>query len=292
MSIVGTIASLGHPVAFYPALTTLTRSTTATLFLCQLMYWHGKQHHPAGWIFKSRVQMEAETGLTRTEQDTARKALVGLGFIEERRMGQPATMHYRLKPEAIDAAWNALQTRLQESRNLDGRNLANQIAGIPQTISETTQRLPTETTSPRRDSATAWKASDVMARFAEYKGGKIDPAIRSMQAGTAKRLIQGTKSRPGFSYADITGCMAYLEAGGRPWTLIEVERELPRWIAEERPERPRKIPSQYTTSTTDRQAGNASAFAEYRRRRGINTDPPEEPPHAAEDYIDVDWRNR
>jgi len=40
------------------------------IFLAQLFYWRGKQQDPEGWIYKTKAELEAETGLSRYEQDT------------------------------------------------------------------------------------------------------------------------------------------------------------------------------------------------------------------------------
>lgn len=94
--------------------------------LCQLIYWSGKERKP-GWIAKSQEEMQCETGLTRSRQETARKALCNKGLIEVTKKGNcPPILSYHLNIEAIKAAWRAfLEERanaaLQE-REKQGRN--------------------------------------------------------------------------------------------------------------------------------------------------------------------------
>ena len=138
MALVETLRRLGRVVAYYPELTDLTGSATATLLLCQLIYWTGKQADPAGWIYKTQADWWEELRLTRSEQETARKRLREAGFIEEQRRGIPARLYFRLRVAAINEAWSALQTRMRDSSTQAGDDAADQDAATPQTSTETT----------------------------------------------------------------------------------------------------------------------------------------------------------
>ncbi|HUZ30182.1 MAG TPA: hypothetical protein VMU90_13115 [Solirubrobacteraceae bacterium] len=147
------LRDLGRPIAFYPTLVPVCGSVHATLFLCQLLYWEGKQRDPDGWIYKSQRDMEEETGLSRFMQDEARKKLKERRLIEEARRGVPATMHYRIDHQALEDEWlrtRDSQTRLLETSKLDVGKPPNWVAGNQQTISETTPETTRETVpSPR-----------------------------------------------------------------------------------------------------------------------------------------------
>ena len=73
------LSEVGRPVSYYPALVELTDSVTATLLLCQLIYWCGKQDNAEGWIYKTQEEIKYETGLSRAKQETARKVLKDKG---------------------------------------------------------------------------------------------------------------------------------------------------------------------------------------------------------------------
>jgi hypothetical protein len=79
-----------------------------TLFVCQLLYWTGKGDDPDGWIYKTREEWTWEIGFSRWEQESARRELRKRGLLEERFKGIPRRLEYRLKLEAINAAWEAL----------------------------------------------------------------------------------------------------------------------------------------------------------------------------------------
>jgi hypothetical protein len=119
------LPSLGRPVAYYPELVKITGSVSATLFLCQLFYWDGKQSDRAGWIFKTQDEIEKETGLSRWEQQTARRVLGERGFIREKYAGMPRKVHYRVMKKSIYTAWKEHCARTSV--------LGNQHVGSPRT---------------------------------------------------------------------------------------------------------------------------------------------------------------
>ena len=49
----------------------------------------------------TQIEWERETGLTRSEQETARRKLRDLGYLEERRRGLPAKLYYRVNMQKI-----------------------------------------------------------------------------------------------------------------------------------------------------------------------------------------------
>ncbi len=89
------LSTMGYPVAYYPKIAIALGSVKAGIFICQLLYWQGRGKK-GEWIYKSRVEMTEETGLSREEQDTARKLLKRLKIIEERLAGAPPITHYKI----------------------------------------------------------------------------------------------------------------------------------------------------------------------------------------------------
>ena len=96
------------PVSFHRCLVPITGGVTAALLLSQAI-WTTQEIDAAanGWFSKSRDQWTEDTGLSRWEQATARRALRAAGFLEERRIGMPSKLWYRVRPERV---WHALQT--------------------------------------------------------------------------------------------------------------------------------------------------------------------------------------
>ena len=97
------------PVSFHRCLVPITGGVTAALMLSQAI-WTSQTIEPSdnGWFSRSQEQWTEETGLSRWEQETARRALRSAGFLEERRVGMPAKLWFRVHPEAV---WRALQAR-------------------------------------------------------------------------------------------------------------------------------------------------------------------------------------
>jgi hypothetical protein len=95
------------PVSFHRCLVPITGGVTAALMLSQAI-WTTQTIEPAasGWFSRSQEQWTDETGLTRWEQETARRALRRAGFVEEKLVGMPAKLWFRVRPGAV---WRALQ---------------------------------------------------------------------------------------------------------------------------------------------------------------------------------------
>jgi hypothetical protein len=79
-----------------------TGCAKAALLLSQLHFW---QCTMSGWFYKTQRQLEFETGLTRTETETARRTLVSLDLIEHRPFGIPRRSHYRVNLDKVIVAW-------------------------------------------------------------------------------------------------------------------------------------------------------------------------------------------
>ena len=143
--------ALDRPIAFHRVFVKLTGSVTAALMLSQAVYWSKRANsNDEGWFYKTRDQWEEETGLSRYEQESARKALRRLSFWKEDLRGVPAQMHYRvditsLSSELLLVAESLTDkphknVRLLESSQLDGGNPANKKAGHqPACLGETSQ---------------------------------------------------------------------------------------------------------------------------------------------------------
>jgi hypothetical protein len=135
-------------VAYAPDLRALTGSTTATLLLCQLIYWTKKQRDAEGWIQKrvelaqddpdgrldpSNQSLQFETGLSYWELIQARRVLRRLGFLKERLQRAEHKLYFKVDFEALERAWSAQghgraaeppeapsQTEDDEATNRDG----------------------------------------------------------------------------------------------------------------------------------------------------------------------------
>lgn len=91
---------LDRPIAYQPSFIALGAGVTGAVLLSQLVYWHNRMD---GWFYKTQAEITAETGLTRYEQEGARKKLIAAGVLEEKLQGVPAKLFFRINAEALEA---------------------------------------------------------------------------------------------------------------------------------------------------------------------------------------------
>jgi len=115
MKLTDFLDNVGRPIAYYPSMRKLTGSTTATILLCQFIYWRGKEADQDGWLYKTSEEIETETGLSYNEQKTARRDLVEAGLLQEHYARLDHQMKFRLDINAINAKWGTLQGDIPES---------------------------------------------------------------------------------------------------------------------------------------------------------------------------------
>lgn len=141
MKLTDFLTEVGRPVAYYPELRKITGSVTATILLCQFIYWRGKESDPEGWLYKESSEIEEETGLSYEEQKTARKKLVDASFLEEHYARLDHRMMFKILPDAINDKWGKPKSLVPEQGNPVLGNVA-----IPCSLneSETTAETTTE----------------------------------------------------------------------------------------------------------------------------------------------------
>jgi hypothetical protein len=83
-------------VGYSPHLARIVGGVTIGLYLSQLLFLSDKGANPDGWVYKSEQEMGKETGLTKREQQTARRKLLALGVITIMRGGWKNTYHFKV----------------------------------------------------------------------------------------------------------------------------------------------------------------------------------------------------
>lgn len=158
-----------RPVAYHPVLARISGGVKAGIMLSQLCYWFGKGADPDGWIFKTEKEFEEETALTIREQEGARKLLVKCGFVEIRRMGMPAKLHFKLNQATIEGAIEIYlgRTSSAESAEPVTRKAQNQLRGNGTILySENTTEITTEIRSRPSDSPPSGEDEPNSGKFA------------------------------------------------------------------------------------------------------------------------------
>lgn len=135
------------PIAFNKHYVFLGCGINGAVMLSQLVYWADKSKDPNGWIYKTGKEWTEETGLTRREQDTARKNLRDLGFIDEHKHGVPCKVHFKVNQSKLYSSLIILaqmrQTNAQISQT-ECTDAPNLIGGKRQTNTENTTENTTE----------------------------------------------------------------------------------------------------------------------------------------------------
>jgi hypothetical protein len=83
-------------VGYSPDLARMVGGATIGLYLNQLLFLSDKGANPEGWVYKSEAEMGLETGLSKREQQTARRRLLSLGVIAIMRGGWKNTYHFKI----------------------------------------------------------------------------------------------------------------------------------------------------------------------------------------------------
>lgn len=134
-------------IAFHPEFVKLTGSVVAAVMLSQAVYWSQRTNDSAGWFYKTMEEWEEETGLKRSEQETARKHLRKMDFWQEelRKANGAPTLHFRINASRFA---ETLQTHLLDSSKSDLSKSSKSNCGIPANpITETTTETTTKSTN-------------------------------------------------------------------------------------------------------------------------------------------------
>lgn len=112
-----------RPIAVHRHVLQIAGLPAAGVLLSQLVYWTRRgvdikaQH---GWIHKSAEQWERETGMSWKVQKRARQHLIEHRLIEERQIGVPRRLEFRLNlNEFAERTSQLIQIRLAEDLSLD-----------------------------------------------------------------------------------------------------------------------------------------------------------------------------
>lgn len=88
---------LDRPIAYHKCFADISGSVVAAVMLSQAVYWT-KSLPPEreGWFYKTQQEWQQETGMTRTEQENARRKLKTIGVLEEKKEGVPCKLYFRI----------------------------------------------------------------------------------------------------------------------------------------------------------------------------------------------------
>ncbi|WP_223284277.1 hypothetical protein [Kosakonia sp. SMBL-WEM22] len=229
-----------RPIAFQRSFVRLGVGITGALLLSQIVYWQNRME--GQWFYKTQAELEEETGLTRYEQEGARKKLVTCGVLEEAKRGIPAKLYFRVNQERLEELLvgenqhaGVGKTNNQGCGNSANSDVENQHAGVGKTneqlrgnsasihtvdYQETTQKINTENKSlgasaeadtPKVKSCTDYSPTFEEAWQAYPKRAGGNPKAAAFKAWKA-RLKEGVS--PADMQAGVTRYAAYVSATG------------------------------------------------------------------------------
>jgi hypothetical protein len=143
-------------VGYSPDLARAVGGATIGLFLSQLLFLSDKGHNPDGWVYKSEAEMGRETGLTKREQQTARRKLLALGVIAIERRGFKFTYHFKVIWERL---YQVIEKALSRQAATEWKqNVATEKGEQPQTVpTEQEQTVTTEIVECQQNVSTQWR---------------------------------------------------------------------------------------------------------------------------------------
>lgn len=95
------LKNTGRVIAYRPNLARLFGGVIAEVFFEQIFYWQDKTDSDLG-VYKTQEELEVETGLSRKEQETARKLLREKGVLIETYKRLEHRLYYKIDRDKLD----------------------------------------------------------------------------------------------------------------------------------------------------------------------------------------------
>ncbi|MDL1910145.1 hypothetical protein FBQ81_05535 [Chloroflexi bacterium CFX6] len=157
------------PIAFHRIFKTITGNTNAALFLSRAFYWskNKKAKERSGWFYKAAEEWEEEIGLTRREQETARRKCKKIGVLEEKlwkvyelRNGKKyghATLHFRVNKKRVYELIEKIPSFDKPSKLVDSTNHRNYVDSTNEEIYLNNLNTNKPTTKKMGEAFKSWK---------------------------------------------------------------------------------------------------------------------------------------
>jgi hypothetical protein len=168
-------------IGYSPDLARIVGGATTGLFLSQLLFLSDKGANPEGWVYKSEQEMGKETGLTKREQQTARRKLLSLGVITIMRGGWKNTYHFKVIWEKLYQVIAGIKRPQNDATETDER---------AQTVpTEPVQNVATTPAQWQQNVSTKWK-QNAGTQYRENNTEKKEPEITDRENETVWQQIR------------------------------------------------------------------------------------------------------
>ena len=188
---------LDRPIAFQRSFIRLGIGVTASLFLSQMTYWTNRSSDD-GWVYKTQEEWEEETGLSRYEQEGARKKLRSINVLMEKRKGVPARLFYKVDNDVL---YQLLICANKDAENphTGVRKTSKQVSGKPANIHT---EITTESIDPPNPQE--GESEDILANAKnalEFYNEQTGTRCRDLKPFVT--MLTATTTREGYSLADL-----------------------------------------------------------------------------------------
>ncbi|ARD61586.1 replication protein [Kosakonia radicincitans DSM 16656] len=177
---------LDRPIAFQRSFIRLNIGVAAALFLSQMTYWTNRSDDD-GWVYKTQEEWEEETGLSRYEQEGARKKLRSLGVLIEKKKGVPARLFYKVDNDVLYQALVSANKDAEKPQT-GMRKTSKQACGKPANIhteNTTESNAPSKSPVGRNDGHVLREQliSLLEGKFDFDKAGELHDAVEAVIVG-------------------------------------------------------------------------------------------------------------
>lgn len=124
MSLVNLLRETGRAIAYRPKLAKVLGGVVAEIFFEQIFYWQGKSNNELG-VYKTQDELEEEIGLSRKEQETARKKLREIGVLIETHKRLEHRIYYKINEARLNEILTDLISQIDDNSGSDNGSLAN-----------------------------------------------------------------------------------------------------------------------------------------------------------------------
>jgi hypothetical protein len=210
-------------VGYSPDLARAVGGATVGLFLSQLLFLSDKGANPEGWVYKSEAEMGKDTGLTKREQQTARRKLLSLGVIAIMRGGWKNTYHFKVLWEKLYQVIAGIQRP---------QNVATEKVESIQTVpTEQVQNVSTVPAQWQQNASTKWKQNTAtLYRENHTENNEIEKTDKENQETWEKTVEQVKNDLPlGETEARLAGT-TLLEVTDTAARIVVPDRTTIAWL--------------------------------------------------------------
>jgi hypothetical protein len=210
-------------VGYSPDLARAVGGATVGLFLSQLLFLSDKGANPEGWVYKSEAEMGKDTGLTKREQQTARRKLLSLGVIAIMRGGWKNTYHFKVLWEKLYQVIAGIQRP---------QNVATEKVERIQTVpTEQVQNVSTVPAQWQQNASTKWKQNTAtLYRENNTENNEIEKTDKENQETWEKTVEQVKNDLPlGETEARLAGT-TLLEVTDTAARIVVPDRTTIAWL--------------------------------------------------------------